>query len=91
MATVPQTVSFELVVEFNRIESVKKPRTYLCDTFEAMLAHWSKERNRRALKDRATSARYRMHLTEHGKQATAEDAACAARHKDAIDGKWFEM
>ena len=91
---VPQTVRFELEVRWDRIERpADKPvsKLFVCETFEGMLERYRVERRRRAIADRATSARYRMLLTEHGKQAVAADADCRARHQDVIDGKWFAM
>ena len=91
-ASTPQTVRFEMVVEYNRIERGSLPSSvsHDCDTFEDMLELISVERRRRKLSHRATGARYRMHLTEHGQHVCGMDADRALRHADAINGTWFK-
>jgi hypothetical protein len=88
---VPQTVGFELEVRYDRFERGDKPATatFVFHTLEAMETRFRKERKRRALADRATSGRYRLFLTAHGKAAVAADPDCAARHADV--GTWHEM
>jgi hypothetical protein len=88
----PQTVGFELEVRYDRWErGTELPRTqeFVFHTLEKMETRYRTERKRRALKDRATSGRYRLFLTEHGKQACAADPDCAARHSDV--GTWHSM
>ena len=92
MSSVPQTVGFELVVRFDQMERPSdKPSemSFVFHSFEKMLSRFSKEKNRRAIADRASSGKYRMFLTEHGKAVVASDAAAASRHSDV--GQWFSM
>jgi len=92
MSSVPQTVGFELEVRFDQIErSSDRPSSasFIFFSFEKMLSRFRQERRRRAIADRATSGRYRLFLTDHGKTAVAADPACAARHADV--GKWFSL
>ena len=86
------TVSFVVRMYYRHSKRPSELPTYAdfeCDSFESMLALWSKESRRRALADAATSAEYRMTLTEYGQAKTAADADCAERHADATEGKWF--
>ena len=86
------TVSFVVRMHYRQWKRPSELPSYAdfeCDSFESMLALWSKESRRRAIADRATSCEYKMTLTEYGQAKTAADPDCAERHADAIDGKWF--
>lgn len=88
------TTAIEMEVRYDRFERGDKPATatfvfHAPQGIEQMEARFRKERKRRALADRATSARYRLFLTAHGKAAVAACPDCAARHADV--GKWMEV
>ena len=90
----PQTVTFSMRVHYNRIERpADKPMTVdlVFHSFEKMIRRYYKETHRRAYADRATSAEYRMNLTDHGRQVCADDAYRAEAHAAAINGTWFSM
>ena len=94
MATVPQTISFELKVWYLQIERpshLPVVKTFQFEVFEEMLTFYRKERKRRALADRATKGVYRQVLTDHGKQVCATDEYALARHQDAIKGTEFTV
>tara|TARA_R110002051_G_scaffold308814_1_gene381063 strand:+ start:251 stop:526 length:276 start_codon:yes stop_codon:yes gene_type:complete len=65
--------------------------TIAFDEFEAMFVRYGKEKRRRKVADRATSATYRMVLTDHGREVVANDIDGAERHADAINGTWFTV
>lgn len=93
---VQQTVSFEMRVYFRQIERPSHlPESVLMqfDTLEEMLERYSKERRRRALADRATSARYRQVLTSHGYEMLNSDDPhySKERYADAINETWFSL
>jgi hypothetical protein len=81
-------------VYFNRIERPADKPTYIdfdFHMFEKMFQRYYTETHRRAYADRATSAEYRMHLTDHGQAVCATDSYTRDAHKDAIDGTWFKV
>lgn len=87
---IPQTVSFVLTVRYRQIErsnDLPDSVSYEFTNFEKMLTFYRKERRRRNIADRATSATYRMKLTDYGIARCQSDADCAARHVDAINGR----
>jgi hypothetical protein len=90
----PQTVGFELEVRYDQMERPSDlPRTkeFVFHSFDKMPERMRVEKRRRKLADRATSGRYRMFLTDHGKQACAADIDTRNRHQEAIEGTWFNM
>jgi hypothetical protein len=94
--TTPQTVSFVLTVSYRQIERpAHLPETvdFEFSDFCEMSAFFQKQRRRRKLADRATSAEYRQVLTDHGREMLASDDAhySRERYRDAIDGTLFKM
>ena len=90
----PQTIKFELRIHFRQIErSSELPafKDFLFDSFEAMWNRYCKEKNRRALADRATSAEYRQVLTDHGKMKLAHGEIREESYRDAIEGNWLKL
>lgn len=91
--SVPQTIGFEMRVFFRQIErSADKPEyiDLVFHVFEKMMDRYRVERKRRKVADRATSAQYRLFLTDHGRRACEADADCKARHAD-VDGRWLNV
>lgn len=94
MVTQPQTIDFELRMRFMHIErSANKPEEICIKgmTFDEILERVSVEKRRRKRGDRLTSAEYRQHLTQHGRDmiASDDDHYTEERYKDAIEGTWF--
>ena len=93
--TTPQTVSFVAVIDYRSFERMNEglPEQikYEFDVFEEMIMFFKKERKRRAYKDRATSGRYRMKLTELGEKVCAECTETRKRHQEAIEGTYFSL
>ena len=92
--SVPQTVTFILRVHYmhaNRPSHLPTVIETPFETFEGWHVHYYKERKRRAYADRATSAEYRMVLTDHGREVCDNDADRAWAHRDVINGKWFKV
>lgn len=91
--SVPQTVGFEMRVFFRQVErSSDLPESIVLVfyTLEKMLDRYRTERKRRKVADRATSAEYRLFLTDYGRRACEADVDCKARHAD-VDGRWFNV
>ena len=92
----PQTVSFELRVEYfhhDREYSRDAVKNTAFERFEDMLDHYRKERKRRAYADRATGGSYHMILTPHGIAELKRDK-CPYRLKflqPAIDQTEFTL
>ena len=92
----PQTISIELKTEYRHFaRSLDRPMvlTDSFESFEAMMAHYCKERRRRSLADRATHATYRQVLTAHGQEMVngPDDHYSIKRYWDAIYGTQFEL
>jgi len=86
----PQTVGFEMEVSFRNIErsaDLSETETFVFHEFEKMITRYRLERRRLKRANQATSARYRMFLTDHGKSRVQADVACADRHKGIEDWK----
>jgi len=92
---VPQTVSFRVSFRYDHSDrlgtGLPSERVEDFDVFEDMLSAVRKEKNRRAYRDRATSAKYRMVLTNHGREVCEADEYRRKSHADAIDGTWFKV
>ena len=89
---VPQMVSFEMEIRFDNLQrdaSLPRSINLVFDCFDKMYARIRQEKRRRRIADRATSARYRMHLTAEGRRAIRENEYRAESHSDAINGTWF--
>lgn len=91
--SVPQTVRFEMIVRYDRIERpADQPvasETLTFETMEKMDERYRKERKRRKLADRATSGKWRTVLTDHGREVIAAgDVYCRAAHANV--GTWHD-
>ena len=94
--SVPQTVSFELTVEYRHMARPLTSPTIVRYTFEKledMIWFFRKERKRRSYADRATGGTYRLILTDHGRDMinSADEHYTVERYADAIDGTEFPM
>ena len=90
----PQTIKFELRLEYMQVErSTDRPTSaiFLFDSFEKMMDKYHAERRRRALADRATAGSYKWILTDHGQNVIAHDEDRRRAHQDAIDGTVFKI
>ena len=89
----PQTVNFTLRVSYRHIDrlgtGLADSIDYDFDDFDTMYNFIRKERRRRAYRDRATYAEYRMNLTDAGRVAISKCAYTKNSHRDAIAGTWF--
>jgi len=87
----PQTVSFELRVEYfhhDRPTGLPVVVDTAFDSFEGMFNHYRKERKRRSYADRATSGSYHMVMTEYGKAELKRDNC---PYRPAINQTEFQM
>ena len=92
----PQTVSFEITTEYRHFARPLNQPTLVTTPFERledMLEFYHKERRRRSYADRATSASYRMVLTDHGRDMISSDDEhySEKRYADAINGTMFML
>lgn len=88
-----QTVFFEAVFFFDSIDRMEAqlPRVVSENyflTLEEMLESFRKLRKARAHKDRATSGKYRLHLSDHGHEV-CKDPYRAEAH--SMVGEWFAI
>jgi hypothetical protein len=83
-SNISQTVSFEIELEYFRHEVIgtDRPTTavHSFEYFEDMVSFFATQRRRRAHADKPTGARYRMILTDYGRERCAEDREVRERH-----------
>ena len=99
MSNVQQVTSIECRIQFNQIERpTSEPReiTLNFNTFEGMVERIWKEKKRRKIADRATSAQYRLVLTAHGHAKIAStdplDAHATKEYfAEEISGEWKDF
>lgn len=88
MNTTPQTVDFELRLQYLQVERPAELETvkfFEFDSFDKMIEFAYAERRRRRRIDRATRADYEVRLTAHGREVCEADERRKASHEEMLN------
>ncbi len=81
---VPQTIRFNAIFNYNRLDSKRDPEAIIFDSFEELVLTYKQARHRRANADRPTQCLYFAELTDFGREQCAADPETYERHKDIL-------